>query len=169
MSYRSWSEHRAKPRTYVGQWLRAAFLRQRELRKELQATLNGGVPGWNNDEPAVVKYACQAVVRQLFGNERNIKDIMTFVEDLQTATKGDPPIDQRKAGSLIREALGIADIDASDIDPGQQFVLTSMIAGTAAMLLDLDEAAVDEIITESERIAFEHGWKPRLVRDKGLR
>lgn len=166
MPYHSWSEHRAKPRTYVGQWLRAAFLRQRDLRKELQATLNGGEPGWNDDEPAVVKFACQIVVRRLFGHECNYRDITAFVDDLKAATEGDPPIDQREAEMLIREALGTAEVNISDIDPGQKFVLTSMIAGTASMVLDLDETAVNEIITESERLAFEHGWKPRLARGR---
>jgi hypothetical protein len=41
MPYRSWLQHRAKPRTHIGRWLRALFLNQQELRKELQGTLNG--------------------------------------------------------------------------------------------------------------------------------
>lgn len=166
MPYQSSLEHRAKPRTYVGQWLRAAFLRQQELRKELQVTLNGGKPGWNNDEPAVVEFACQIVLRQLFGNEYDASYITGFVDDLRAATEGDPPVDHLKAEMLIRDALGEAEIEVIDIDPGQKFVLRFMIAGTAAFLLDLDEAAVDEIITDSERIAFARGWKPPVARDK---
>lgn len=165
MPYRSWSQRRAKPRTYVGQWLRAAFLRQRELRKELQSTLNGGKPGWNDDEPAVVELAFETVLRRLFGDAYDASDITNLVDILRSATEGDPPVDQVKAAALIRETLGESVPAVGDIDPGQKFVLRFMLAGTAAFVLDLDEAAVDEIITDSERIAFERGWKPPIVRN----
>jgi len=42
------------------------FLNQQELRKELQGTLNGDRPGWNNDEPAVVELVSQVILRRLF-------------------------------------------------------------------------------------------------------
>jgi len=66
MPYRSWLQHRAKPRTHIGRSLRALFLNQQELRKELQGTLNGDRPGWNNDEPAVVELVSQVILRRLF-------------------------------------------------------------------------------------------------------
>lgn len=169
MPYRSWSERRAKPRTYVGLWLRAGFLRQRELRKELQVTLNGGKPGWNNDEPAVVEFACQIALRRLFRGGCDASDIAGIVEVMREATGGDSPVDPLKAESMIRDALGEPDIDVKNIDPGQQFRLRYLIAVTAISLLESDEAAIDEIITDSERIAFERGWKPPIARDKSLR
>jgi hypothetical protein len=164
MPYRSWLERRAKPRTYVGRWLRATFLRQQELRKELDGTMNGGNPGWNDDEPAVVEFASQLVLRRLFGDEYDGRVIEKFVDLIRTATDGDPPVDQLNATMLIRNALGESEIEVSKIDSGQRFVLRALAAATAAYILDLDEAAVDEIITDSERIAFERGWKPPLVR-----
>lgn len=164
MPYRSWLERRSKPRTYVGQWLRAMCLRQRELRIELQATLNGGKPGWNDDEPAVVEFASQIVLRQLFGNEYEAGEITNFVNNLQAATEGDPPVDQLNAEMLIRDALGEAKIDVKGISPGQRFLVRALMAATGAYLLDLNEAAVDEIISDSERNAFEHGCKPPIAR-----
>ena len=50
MPYRSWLAPRARPRTNVGLWLQAAFLRQHERRDALRTTLNGGRPGWNEDD-----------------------------------------------------------------------------------------------------------------------
>jgi hypothetical protein len=38
------------------------------------------------------------------------------------------------------------------------------MAPLAAFLLELDEGSVDEIIVESERLAFERGWHPPLIR-----
>jgi hypothetical protein len=40
------------------------------------------------------------------------------------------------------------------------------MAGLASLHLKLDEGAVDEMITDSERLAFERGFKPPLIRDK---
>jgi len=53
------------PHTYVGRWLRALMLDQRELRDELIATLNNGeAVGWNDDEPAVVVACCELTFRR---------------------------------------------------------------------------------------------------------
>lgn len=169
MPYRSWSERRAKPRTYVGLWLRAGFLHQQELRKELQVTLNGGKPGWNNDEPAVVEIACQIASRRLFKGGYDASDIAKIVDVMRAATEGDSPVDPLKAEAMIRDALGEPDIDVKNIDPGQKFRLRYLIAVTSTSLLESDEVAVDEIIADSERIAFERGWKPPMARDKSLR
>jgi hypothetical protein len=87
------------------------------------------------------------------------------VDFLRTATDGHPPVDQLNAEMLIRDALGESGVEVGGIIPGQRFLLRSLMAATAAYRLNLDEAAVDEIITDSERISFERGWKPPLVRD----
>jgi hypothetical protein len=56
-----------EPQTCVGQWLRAGFLNQQELRDQLKLRLNGGEPkGWNFHEPAVVGFVCEIAVRRLF-------------------------------------------------------------------------------------------------------
>jgi len=103
-------------------------------------------------------------LRRLFGDEYDGRVIEKFVDLIRTATDGDPPVDRLNATMLIRNALGESEIEVSKIDSGQRFVLRALAAATAAYILDLDEAAVDEIITDSERIAFERGWKPPLVR-----
>ena len=166
MPYRSWLERHPKPRTFVGYWLRATFLRQRQLRQELLGTLNRGQPGWNNDEPAVVMFACAIVLRRLFGTKYNDSDIANLVDKLRLAAEGDSPFDPRSAEMLVRDALGEPDIDVGNIDPGQMLYLRGLLAAAAASVLNLDEESVDEIIADSENAAFEHGWKPPIARRK---
>ncbi len=167
MPYRSWSQPRAKPRTYVGQLLRATLLHHVELRNELRGKLNNGKPGWNYDEPAVVELVCQRVLRLFFGKEYDVHDIAEFLDFVELAAAGDPPVDRLKTEILIREAIGEPGVEVKDISPAQKFVLQALMAGLAAFKLELVESIVDEIITDSERLAFERGWKPPLIRDKG--
>ena len=163
MPYRSWSQHRAKPRTYVGQFLRAMILRDKELQEEMRRNLNGGNPGWNSDEPAVVELVGQRILRLLFVKEDAAHSIAGFLDLLELAA-GDPPIDRRKTEMLVREMIGEPNAEAKDISRSQRFVLQGMMAPLAAFRLKLDEGSVDEIIVDSERLAFERGWHPALIR-----
>src|SRR5579862_7964047 len=101
MPYRSWSQSRARPRTYIGQLLRAMFLRQKELEAELQKKLNNGKPGWNDDEPAIVELVFQRLLRLFLGEDYDTHDIAEFLDFVELAAAGDPPIDRLKAESLI--------------------------------------------------------------------
>jgi hypothetical protein len=163
--YKSWSDSRARPRTNVGLWLQAGLLRQDARRDELRTTLNRGVPGWNNDEPAVVQGAFEIVMRRLFGPEYDIRAITEFVGNVRAVMDGEPEVDQVKAEALIRAALGEAGVDADRINPGERYVLQTILAGGGIFSMGItDEAAVNGIIAESERVAFEQGWRPPLAR-----
>jgi hypothetical protein len=65
---------------------------------------------------------------------------------------------------LIREMIGEPNAQAKGISRSQRLVLQGIMAPSAAFLLELDEGSVDEIIVESERLAFERGWHPPLIR-----
>jgi hypothetical protein len=164
MPYQSWSQRRARPRTYVGQLLRAMILRDRELQEEMRRNLNGGNPGWNSDEPAVVELACQRILRLLFAREDAAHSIAEFIDLLELAAAGNPPIDRPQAEMLIREMIGEPNAEAKNISRSQKFLLQTIMAPSAAFLLELDEGSVDEIIVDSERLAFERGWHPPLIR-----
>ncbi len=56
-----------QPRTTAGLWLRAGVFGDRDSRMRLSKRLNGGKPGWNEDEPAVAEAACELAVGRLFG------------------------------------------------------------------------------------------------------
>jgi hypothetical protein len=126
MPYRSWSQHRAKPRTYVGQFLRAMILRDKELQEEMRRNLNGGNPGWNSDEPAVVELVGQRILRLLFVKEDAAHSIAEFLHLLELAAAGDPQIDRRKVEMLIREMIGEPNAEAKEIPRSQRFVLQAL-------------------------------------------
>jgi hypothetical protein len=158
------SDSTSSPTTYVGRWLRATLLRQPELRERLRLTLNAGKKtGWNDDEPAVVEAACELVLRRLFAAPDDVRAITAFVSELRIATDDDPPLGKLKTEAVIRSALGEADVVTSNITPGQKYLTRYLVIVFAARKLDLDEAAIDRLIAESEQIALDRGWHPPLA------
>lgn len=154
MPFRSRSVSRGGPRTYVGQWLRAVLLRQRELRDRLHFKLNGGrETGWNDDEPAVVEVACELAVGRFFGTSYDVRAITAFVAELREVTANDPAHDQLKTKAVIRLALGDQDVDTEGITSGQKFLIRLAVLTLAAGKLGLSEADVDQLITDAEKIA----------------
>jgi hypothetical protein len=163
--YKSWSESRAKPRTNVGLWLQAGFMRQDARRDQLRFALNRGKPGWNDDEPAVVEAVFEVVMRRLFGSGYDLQGVTDFVDKVQAVVEGQPHVDQLKAETLIRSALGEVTIDRSGISSGERYILQGVLAGSGVFVMGVvEEAAVNEIIAEGELVAFERGWKPPLAR-----
>jgi hypothetical protein len=142
------------------------FLRQKELQRELQGKLNNGKPGWNDDEPVIVDLVFQRVMRLFLGKEYNVHDIEEFLDFLELSATGDSRVDRLKAENLIREAMGEPGVEETDASPRQKYLLQGLMAGLASLHLKLGEGTVDEMITDSERLAFERGWKPPLIRDK---
>ncbi len=72
------------------------------------------------------------------------------------------PPDQLEAEALIRDALG-EPVDISGMTTEKIFTTQAAILGYAIQKLALGEPDVKELILESERIAFEQGWKPPLA------
>lgn len=163
MAFRSKQTPTSQPSTCVGRWLRAGLLDQRELRKQLNTTLNNGKPGWNDDEPAVVEAACEIAVRRFFGADYDVREITSFVSQVRSKIHSVEPPDQLRTEAMIRSALGESDVVTSDITAGQKFNIRVSVLGQAKLLLGLDAAAVDRLILEAERVAFERGWNPPLA------
>ena len=162
--FRSRPVSRGGPRTYVGQWLRAVLLRQRELRDRLRIKLNGGrQTGWNDDEPAVVEAACESAVARFFGANYDVHDITAFAALLREAAGNDPAHDQLKTEAVIRLALGEPDVDTRGITPGQMFSIRGNVLAGVVGKLGLGEVDVDLLITDAEKVAVERGWNPPLV------
>ena len=65
--------------------------------------------------------------------------------------------------ALIRSALGETDVVTDDIKPLRKLVIRASVLALARILLDWDEAAIDQRIVEGERVAFERGWNPPLT------
>ena len=164
MSFRSRVVPSGRPRTNVGQWLRATLLRQTELRDRLKNKLNGGkVKGWNDDEPAVVQAACELAVGRFFGTTYDVRAVTTFAAELYEAAAHDPRYDQLKTEAVIRSALGEQDIDTAGITPGQKYLIRGMVVTFVYGKLRLGEAELDRLITDAEKIAVKRGWNPPLA------
>jgi hypothetical protein len=153
----------AQPRTWVGRWLLAAMLLQQAERQRLSRKLNNGKPGWNYDEPGVVEIACQLVVRRLFPESVDVREITAFVMEMRSRIHSITPPDQLESEALIRSALGDTDVVLSDIDSGHMFGAYTMILGYASIKLTLSDDDIRNLILESERLALERGWKPPLA------
>jgi hypothetical protein len=64
------------------------ILRDKELQEEMRRNLNGGNPGWNSDEPAVVELVGQRVLRLLFVTGDAAHSIAEFLDLLELAAAG---------------------------------------------------------------------------------
>ena len=161
MRFRSTPKPSPIPRTSIGRYVQAA-LAQREQRTTLVKLLNGGQPGINYSEGAVLEIVCELLVRQYFSPERDPLEVARFVSDLRLRLTPDPP-DQAEAEALILALLGDPLIIISGIDPLDMIVIHFSVIAQIRQKLSLDESAIDKLILASERIAFERGWNPPLA------
>lgn len=152
------------PRTCVGLWLRAGFLGQRELRDRLKLTLNGGDPeGWNYEEPFVVAAVCEIAVRKLFRVAPDAQAVTEFVTEMRGRIRSTAPPGQQVCEAVIRDAFRDPGVDFTHVSSAELFRATAVVAGTAVRTLRLDEAAIDEMIAEGERLTFQAGRHPPLA------
>jgi hypothetical protein len=160
----------ALPRTFVGRWLRAAMLDQRDERDRLVRTLNGGsATGWNDDEPAVVEAAAELVLRRFYGTGIADAEEVTRLASATCVSMAEVkrPLSQQHAELVIRSALGETAAGYDALSSGDRFLLQMAVTSLASIRMELDEALVDEVLREAERIAFERGYHPPLVLRRG--
>jgi hypothetical protein len=138
-------------------------LRQNELRDQLLPTLNGGHAGWNDDEPAVVEAAAISMLRPFFGTAYDVRSVTDFAAKLHQATAGDKAISQLKAEAVIRLALGESDVSTADISRSEKFRIHMAAMVLATVKTRPGAAALNPVILEAERTAFEQGWNPPLA------
>lgn len=153
----------ARPKTYVGLWLRAALLNQPELQKQLGVTLNGGKADWNYDEPAVVEAVCVLALRRRFPSGADPQAITAFVSGVRNRIHSETPPGQRETEAVIRFALGDPDVRVGHIPTLELLLAQYVTAAEACIQLGLDEAAINQMIIEGERVAWEQGWQPPLA------
>jgi len=151
----------ALPVTKVGRWLRAAMLGQRELRDQLAKTITGRAQRWTYGDPAVVQSASELLARGYFGPVPSDDEIAWLAGIISQATAGDRNIDQRTAQAVIRSALGPADL--AGITSDHRLLVLGIMVGTLGPWLKLDQATVDTLVGEAERMAFKRGAHPSLA------
>jgi hypothetical protein len=149
-----------RPSTYVGRYLRAMLLNHVELRKRLNATLNNGQPGWNDDEPAVLEAAVELAMHETFGDDYDVRAVTEWVARFRAAIHSAEPPPKLEVEALVRSALGETDVVISDIRPYTRYVRRLTILARAKVQLGWDEPTVDRIIVAAETKAIERGWNP---------
>jgi hypothetical protein len=156
----------ALPRTYVGRWLRAGMLDQREERDRLVRALNGGsATGWNDDEPAVVQAAIELVLSRYYGSRAadpsGLESLVTPVNEALVADSH--PDDVEKAEAVIHSAAGDDTRGIEMVARIDRYRLRAVTVALASAQLELSDADVDSVLREAERVAFEQGFHPPLV------
>lgn len=164
MRFRSQQQSPPKPRTLIGQWLRASVVEDLETRRRLGRKLNGGADGWNDDEPAVVEAACELAVHQFFGSSYDVRAVTNFVSEVRGRVQGSQtPINQLETEAVIRSGLGERDVDISDLRRMSLLNIRTIAFVRICIKLALDKQAVDQLIAEAEHVAFDRGWNPPLA------
>jgi hypothetical protein len=150
-----------RPRTVVGRWLEALILGAEEERQRLNPQLNGGAPGWNDAEPAVVEALTVLVARRYFGSQASADQLVETPAELARRF-ADKPEYADNVGAVIRHAAGDHTADLSHIKPVTLLSLRGIFIVFAFSKLDL-AFEVDKLIGNAETLTFERGLNPPLA------
>lgn len=153
------------PQTVVGRWFLASLFESEAEQDKYKKMLNGGVGGWNNDEPAVLDLICIAIARRYFGDIIDPCRIDAFSADLSgRVRRAEPPV-KMEVEALVYLALGDRDylsivrkMSRSDV-----FYTQSSISARIAFELQLSREEIAHIVVNAEARALEQGWKPPLL------
>jgi hypothetical protein len=142
------------------------LLNDNDLRKELTVHLNGGKPGWNDDEPAVAQAVCELAVQRFFGGVRDMEAVKEFVSEMRRKiARGKTPPAQAPMEAVIRIALGQEASKALKLDGSELFNIRGTVAVGICDSLNLSERQINEMIIAGENMAKARGWAPPIYRD----
>jgi hypothetical protein len=156
----------ASPSTYIGRWLSALVLNDNDSRRELAACLNGGKPGWNDDEPAVLQAVCELALRRFFGESPDMGAVREFVSEMRRKiARGKTPPAQASVEAVIRVALGEEASEISTLKGSELINIRVAVTGAICDLLNLSDRQINEMIIAGENMAKARGWAPPIYRD----
>ena len=93
----------ASPRTDIGRWLEARIVGDEPRAEALRSKLNGGVKGWNDEEPGVVEAACELCLQAEFPTGVSQDVIDARVQEIRDRTANQPTARRTYHQSLLRE------------------------------------------------------------------
>jgi hypothetical protein len=148
-------------RTIVGQWQRALLLDKQKLVKQIVESSDPSA--WDRDASAVVEAMFEIAVPRYFRPHPYEHQLDQFLIELQ-ATYPDKRTPRRPdIEALIRATLGEPDAAIGHVDSLRRFSIHSVVVDLIVQKLSMTRAAIDDLILEGERAAFERGWKPALA------
>lgn len=148
-------------RTIVGQWKRALLLRQHKLSNQIIESVSPSV--WDRDAVAVVEAMFEIAVPRYFRPPPDEHQLSQWVIELRDAFGEQRTPGNSEIAALIRATLGESDVAIDHIDTEMRLNIYGFVLGLITKKLDMSEPALDELILDGERIAFERGWHPVLV------
>jgi hypothetical protein len=152
------------PRTVAGLALRAALLKDYDCAHRLSSMLNGGKPGWNQDEPAVVEAACALVLHRFFRPDYDVREVTAYVSDLLArAHESEMRAGHLEIEAVVRLALGDTGVELEGIRPAVLHNIRGIVTMDIADRLDLSKPEIDQMLSDAEQIAFRRGWNPPLA------
>jgi hypothetical protein len=154
-------------RTVVGQFLCSAFAGEDERTTFLIRHLNAGKRGFNLDEAAFMEAACELVARQFFGSDYDVRDVSSLVSEIQV-TPGDPSgqtPDHLKMESVVRAALGEADVDLTGITPYERMLVHQTLIAFITLKYHWSGRQMLELVIEAEQVTGARGWNPPLAEE----
>jgi hypothetical protein len=159
-----------RPRTVVGMWLRAACLGMTEERDLLSLQLNGGGPGWNDDEPGVIEAASELAAHRYFGSQASTNQVTALAAQILDAerTGADRRRTVRKlperayVEAVLRYATGDHSAAVDIIRPSIALHVRSAFIFFVVMKLDIG-FELDRLIRDAETLAGERGLRPPLA------
>jgi hypothetical protein len=161
---------RLGPRTVIGLWFRAMCLGMTEERDRLSDQLNGGKPGWNDDEPAVLQAASELAARRYFGPKPSADQVAATAAQVAEADRRGADLSGR-AGSLPDKSYiqAVIRYDIADRPAGWDNIRPSVAlhirgAFIIFVIMTLDIVfELDQLIRAAEALAFERGMNPPLL------
>jgi hypothetical protein len=159
-----------RPRTVVGMWFRAVCNGFTNERDRLAGQLNGGEPGWNEDEPGVLQAASELAARRYFGPKANVGEIAATAAQIVEAERRGADLAGRGGGlpdksyvqAVITSASGNHDPGLQNMPPRVAFEIRGAFIIFVVMTLDI-MFELDTLICDAEALAFERGLSPQLV------
>ena len=152
-----------QPQTHAGLFIRASLLNQEKEKQRLIGRLNGGKPGWNDDEPAVFQAAFELALQVMFPAGADVRDITHFVADLRSRLSQGSAPGQLEAEALMRRAMGDSDVVISGISRMDAFKIYSGVTHKIVFDLHLSEPDVNRLVVDAEKLAFDRGRQPPLA------
>lgn len=163
-----------RPRTVMGQWLRATCLGMRAESERLGRQLNGGQPGWNDDEPAVIRAASDLAARRYFGLQASPGAAAAVAAEMTDRARSGAELrgtrstlpEQACLEAVIRQAAGDQNVSLTGFSA--QAVFEARSAFTVFILVKLEAMyELDSLICGAETQAFERGFDPPLAAEAG--